>query len=268
MSADHDLESRIADFYASEAPPRAPDRVLESALSTIDTTRQRRVLMRVPWRFQRMNSLARLAVAAVAVVAVGAVGFALMRADSTSVGAGASPLPSNFARPSPSPSPSPPPALTETFSSTIHGISLSYPAGWRLRPATEPWIAGIPFQGSEFADIIHDPTDGNTFLGLASQALAGRSGEDWANEITNASDWGLDCAQILRTTETVTIDGAPGRIVVHCPGGSPFAVAWVGDRGYLVVLYPIEDRTWFKEILATVQLQPEASVDAVASPSP
>lgn len=268
MNADHDLERRIADFYSSEAPPRAPDRVLESALETIDTTRQRRVLMHVPWRVQRMNPFTRLAVAAVAVVAVGAVGLTLMRKESPSVGTGASPVPSAFVRPSPSPSPTPPPALTETFTSTMHGISVSYPAGWRPRAATAPWTDGIPYQKSEFADVIHDPSDENTFLGLASQALAGRSGEDWANEISNASEWGLDCAQTLRTQETVTIDGAPGRIVVHCPGGNPFALAWTGDRGYVVVLYPIADRAWFNEILATVRLHPEAAVDAVTPPSP
>ena len=37
MNANHDLERRLADFYATEAPPRAPDRVLESVLATIDT---------------------------------------------------------------------------------------------------------------------------------------------------------------------------------------------------------------------------------------
>ena len=29
MNANHELERRLADFYASEVPQRAPDRVLE-----------------------------------------------------------------------------------------------------------------------------------------------------------------------------------------------------------------------------------------------
>ena len=57
MNADLDLERRVADYYATEAPPRAPDWMLGAALATIDITPQRRVLIRVPWRFPIMNTL-------------------------------------------------------------------------------------------------------------------------------------------------------------------------------------------------------------------
>ena len=43
---------------------------------------------------------------------------------------------------SPEPSPSPPasaPPLTQSFTSTQHGISVSYPEGWTAQAATEPW---------------------------------------------------------------------------------------------------------------------------------
>lgn len=79
MSANLDLERRLADFYATEAAQRAPDWVLESVLATIDTTPQRRALIRVPWRFQNMSSFAKLAIATVVVIAVGAVGLAVLR---------------------------------------------------------------------------------------------------------------------------------------------------------------------------------------------
>jgi len=69
MNAGHDLERRLADYYATEVPPRAPDRVLGSALSTIDTTRQRRAIIRVPRRFPTMNTYLKWAVAAVVVLA-------------------------------------------------------------------------------------------------------------------------------------------------------------------------------------------------------
>ena len=47
MNANHELERRLADFYASEAPQRAPDRVLESVLATYLTSlRQRRAVFR------------------------------------------------------------------------------------------------------------------------------------------------------------------------------------------------------------------------------
>ena len=55
MSANDDLERRIADFYATEVVPRTPGRVLQAALETVDATPQRRAHVRVPWRFPRMN---------------------------------------------------------------------------------------------------------------------------------------------------------------------------------------------------------------------
>lgn len=79
MNANHELERRLAGYYASEAPSRAPDRVLEATLASIDSTRQRRAVVRPPWRFPIMNSYAKVAIAAVAVVAIGAVGLAMLR---------------------------------------------------------------------------------------------------------------------------------------------------------------------------------------------
>ena len=75
MTATPDLEHRITDYCATEAPPRAPAWVLESALSTTELTRQRRGFVRAPWRFPIMNSYARMAIAAVAVIAIGAFGM-------------------------------------------------------------------------------------------------------------------------------------------------------------------------------------------------
>ena len=101
MNAHHDLERRLADFYDAEAPRQAPDRVLHAALVSIDTTRQRRVLIRVPRRFQMMNSFARLATAAVAAVVVGAIGLALALGPLRSgTGAVATPLPDRLPSPS------------------------------------------------------------------------------------------------------------------------------------------------------------------------
>ena len=79
MTANDNLERRIADHYAAEATPRAPDWLLRSTLEAIDVTPQRRVLMRVPWRDPHMNNFAKVAIAAVVVIAVGAVGLSLLR---------------------------------------------------------------------------------------------------------------------------------------------------------------------------------------------
>src|SRR5215216_1835162 len=83
MNANHEIERRLADFYAAEAPARAPDWVLRSALATVDTTHQRRALGRVPWRLPNMNTFAKAAVAAAAVIAVGFVGLTVLRSASS-----------------------------------------------------------------------------------------------------------------------------------------------------------------------------------------
>ena len=79
MNSNGDLERRIAELYATEMPPRAPDWVLGVALETVDITSQRRTAVRAPWRFWGMNANSKVAVAAVVVIAVGAVGLAVLR---------------------------------------------------------------------------------------------------------------------------------------------------------------------------------------------
>jgi hypothetical protein len=265
VSANDELERRLRDFYAAEAPLRAPDRLLHAALSTIQTTRQRRVIVRVPWRFPTMNSYAKVAVAAVGVIAAGAIGLAaIQRGPAPGVGNVASPT----ATPSPIASASPPgfvmPALDESFTSALHGYTMSYPGVWSVTPATEPWTTAEPFlQGSEFADIFRRAPEGNSFLGVASQALAGRSGAEWAAAMSSSSAWDDSC---VPATEQVTIHTAPGNVVVHCDG-TLTALAWIEDRGYLIVLYGIGDRTWFDGVLDTIQLEPSDAAGATASPS-
>ena len=67
------------------------------------------------------------------------------------------------------------PALTETFTSTIHGISVSYPEGWVPRAATEPWPAGgIVQQETPFGDVIEDGIRGRHRVHCTCVAAAGR----------------------------------------------------------------------------------------------
>jgi hypothetical protein len=259
MNANHDLERRLADFYENEAPLRAPDWVLGQALSTIDTTKQRRALVRVPWRFPIMSSYAKLAVAVVAVIAVGLVGLAVLRPGTgTNVGGpGGSPSPSSGSA-SPNPSVSPPPALTETFTSAMHGISLSYPSGWNVRPATEPWTSGLVQGESPYADVINQRESDSAFIAVASQPLAGRTLDAWATDYMAQ----FTCVP----TEPVTVDGASG-VLSDCAEG-PHALVSVEGRGYVIWLYRMDDTAWFQEILATVQLHPEDALDAAPSASP
>lgn len=93
MNAKRDLERWLSDFYSGQATNMAPDRVLTSALATIEATPQRRVLTRVPWRFLDVGTYVRLAGAACAVIAVVAVGSALYSGRAPIIGTDASPTP-------------------------------------------------------------------------------------------------------------------------------------------------------------------------------
>ena len=257
MTADRRLDRRIADYYAAEPPQRAPDRVLAASLATIEQTPQRRVLSRVPWRFQFMSSFAKLAAAALAVVAVVAIGFALY---------------SNNGRigsvPTQTPAPTPTPAVTavstteplsETFTSAIHGMAVDHPAGWTVTPGAGPWTTSLPgTDDPPSRDTIAAPEPENVFIGLASQPLAGRSDQAWIGEIADDPSWGDSCD--TTDTQPVTVDGAAG-VATLCPERPLNALVADGQRGYFIVLYGSDDRAWFDEILATVQLDPEAAVD-------
>jgi hypothetical protein len=266
MTANDPLERRIADHYAAEIPHRAPARVLDAALAVIDTTPQRRVFLPAPWRFPTMTGFAKVAVAAVAVIAIGALGLAIFRPGSAP-GVGAQPSPSPTV--SPSPDPSAPPPLSSTFTSTVHGISISYPTGWVKDPATQPWTqaVGINFHSSAL-DVAYDPAlKDHLFLAFASQPLGGTTGEAWMTAFLADPEEGCGSA----ATEPITIDGATGRI---CEG---LAAVAAGGRGYHIRMYASDDeswvsryydRAWFRSVLDTVQLQPEDAVSPTSSGSP
>jgi hypothetical protein len=271
MNLNHDLTSRVADYYAAEAPSRAPDWVLQTALATIEITSQRRARIRVPWRFPGMNSYAKYAIAAIVVVALGVVGLNLLRpADGPSVGGqSASPSPSP-ARPSTSgstarPVPTPPP-LTEQFVSALYGYEISYPAGWAVKAGTEPWSGPGFLFGLPAGDNLYDPKlRDHLFVFGASRGLAGQPGEEWATEFLTSAEEPCDVEP-----EPITIDGADG---LTCGGAR--ALTWAADRGYEFHLYTsgdeawladVYDPAWFESVLATVQLTPEDAAAPSAAP--
>lgn len=77
MNATNDLERRIADFYATEAPSRAPDWLLTQAMDSIDTTSQRRTGLGRTWRVPPMTSSAKQALGGAAAVVTVATALAL-----------------------------------------------------------------------------------------------------------------------------------------------------------------------------------------------
>jgi hypothetical protein len=129
----------------------------------------------------------------------------------------------------------------------MNGITVAHPAGWNIRPASQPWTGDLVFQLSPYADVIYQKDDDTPFIALASQALAGRNGHEWAADYLGQLD--DEC----NGTAPVTVGGAPGLRGVDCH----IAMVSVQDRGYLIWLYRIADEAYFNELLATVQLNPD-----------
>jgi hypothetical protein len=273
MNGSRDLERRLTDLYADEGQTRAPDRVLEIALDTIDTTPQRRAFIGLPRRFQPMNSFAKLAIAAVAVLAIGAVGIAVISPRSPSVGPPvATPSPTTSpASPSPTPLPTPSPtpaatplALNKSFTSPLNRISVDYPGGWLVQPATQPSTGVETNFGDPTGDFLYDPVlQDRLFIALRSSPLGGQTAAQWLAAQAVATE--------CPAAGPVTVDGVAGTI-----GGPCDVVLLVrGDRGYVIRLYTGDasgvaayDRAWFLNVLATVKLDPASAAGASASPSP
>ena len=284
MNAHHDLERRLTDYYESEPPQRAPDRVLDAALASLDTTRQRRVLIAAPRRFHRMNSFARLAIAAAAVIVVG-VGLAVagpFRSSGTGPGGVATPSPSPSAVPSASPSASALPSigvassaspsasplapLTGSFTSAVYGFSTSYPAGWKVQPATQQWTTGVPWSCvMTCTDVIYEKESDSPFFSVASQGRDAAGGQ-WMSSVLADPGWEGTCPAV---TQPVDIDGTAGTLATTCPEGLLFAVTTTREsRGYVFILYRIDDIQQFKDFLATVRLHPADAKNTLPTAPP
>lgn len=217
-----------------------------------------------------MNKYVSLALGAAAVVAALVIGAQVLGPPAPG-GVGGVPSASPSFTPAPTattePSPSPPASAappTESFTSTVHGISVSYPEGWTARAATEPWTGCLYCTAvleAPYVDVFHRPPDDDSlFLRIASQPIGESAPEDWV-AAQMASD------ERCTTTEPIVVDGATG-----LSGGDTCLVAVVtaAGRGYHIDLWMSPDdldlvaqydRAWFEEVLATVQLHPEDAVD-------
>jgi len=102
---------------------------------------------------------------------------------------------------------------------------------------------------------MYDPslTD-HLFLALASQPLADFSADAWAEDLL--------AAEGCSPGEPLVVDGAEGVIGTDCN----LALISTDDRGYLIWLYVsgddpevfhVHDRSWFDQMLGTVQLSPQ-----------
>ena len=177
-------------------------------------------------------------------------------------GLGSQPTPEATATPVPTASPeSIPPPLTPSFTSSVHGYSASYPEGWTVRAATEPWTQRtfpLSFEGPDI-DVLYDPNlnSGGPFLAIASQPIGDSTPEDWVASQMSSEE---GCSAHM----AVTVDGFSGQIGRY---DCTLAVVTAAGRGYRFQPYtgseaPLAfDHRWFEEVLATMELYPEDAVD-------
>ena len=146
-----------------------------------------------------MNKFVTIGLGAAAVVVLVFVGAQLFGSPSGGTGRRAEPEPTADARADRHPRTIPvaaasAPPLTQSFTSTLHGFSVSYPEGWTAQAATEPLdeMTRSPssFGHSAKHDFLYDPTlTSNLFLTIASQPIGDSTPEDWVAE-QMASDEG------------------------------------------------------------------------------
>jgi hypothetical protein len=277
MSAQRDLDRQLTAFLA-DGPTTLPDASFDAVRDRTEQTRQRVVLG--PWRVPNVSKLVPIGLGAAAVIAVLFLGSQFIGSPSSNVGGPASQppatvapseAPASAAPASAAPSPVSTPPLAENFTSTVHGISVSYPEGWTARAATEPWtdcLSCTLVLSNPQVDVLLHPVHGDgLFLRIASQPIGESAPEDWVAAQMASDD---RCT----TTEPIIVDGATG-----LSGGETCLVAVVttAGRGYHIDLYVSPDnldlvaqydRAWFEEVLATVQLRPEDAVDVAPSATP
>ncbi|HEX5014992.1 MAG TPA: hypothetical protein VFV72_12635 [Candidatus Limnocylindrales bacterium] len=270
MTATRDPE-RMIHVFLLEGAEQMQDQVYDAIRAQVDLRPQRAVIG--PWRVPALNKFVPIGLGAVAVVAVLFVGSRFIGSPTPNVGgppsqasasAAASEAPASGA-----PSSITPPPLTQTFTSPLHGISLSYPEGWLAQAATEPWTSPtFPFvYDSPEVDFLHEASGFNLNLVFASRPIGNSTPEDWIAEQMAGPE---GCTG----TEPITLDGATGLIGA---GNCKVAVVTTEGRGYMILAGISPDdpsnaftygRDWFEEVLATVQLHPEDAVDAAPSAAP
>jgi hypothetical protein len=273
MSTDRDFE-RAALAWLAEGPERLPDRVLDAVADEIHLTPQRRAL-RTPWRDPRMNQLTRAVtvIAAAVVVVIG--GVVVLRPSSPSGQGSSGTTPaasgSGSASASTSPASSGLPALTETFTSTVGGFSISYPAGWKVVRATQTWPTGS-FTSNPDDHSVDAFSGPNLAIYAVSQKLAtSTTPAKWLDEYL--SDAALefsnrtDCAVVR--TEPIVVDGATGVMNYSCSVVLIDSIVTSGGRAYVFSLQGDSvDKAWMLELLKTVQLHPESAIDTASSAAP
>jgi hypothetical protein len=290
MNTERDFDL-LANAWMAEGPDELPDRIFESAMDEVHglppgrrARRARRVLFGFPAHGVRGVGVLRFGVAVASVVAVAGLGvlaLAVIVGGRPSVivhptgsppgSPQASPRPSVSPRPSPTPRPQVP--LTERFVSAVNRYSISYPAGWTIKPATKAFAYGSSLTLADpTVDVLRAP-DGRTRLYITSMAIP-----RGVTELT----WHLTQEQLQPDGPTVcepgagaggqedrhlavTVGGVRGDAGPSCQS-IQYVTPITGRRGYEFLLYPTpvgtgseeekSDRDLFVAILRSVELDP------------
>lgn len=157
-------------------------------------------------------------------------------------------------------------ALTETFTSTFHGYSVQYPAGWSATQAAGPWRAGASAAnwGSPVLDDLHGSA---VRLSAASQPLAtAQTADAWlttyasygACEGADPSSW--PTIQVGDQVGKMSADGCAAKGASIASGGLLFdVVVFVGGRAYDFTIDGLTDHAFVEAILATVVFDPNSA---------
>lgn len=149
--------------------------------------------------------------------------------------------------------------LTETFTSTLHGYSVRYPAGWSATAATAVWEVGASGNvwGSAALDDIHGSTV--RFVAASQQLANGQTADAWlaayasqgACEGSDPSQW--PSIPVGDRDGVMSADGCPALGGTIAPGGRLFdVVVFVGPRAYDFTVDGTTDHAFVEAILATV----------------
>jgi len=262
MNAGPDVERLISDWLADEAPARAPDRILVTAAYRSAHTRQRRFGavrrsvpdMKISWQ------LAAAAVVGILVIALGAAYLGRNASGGVGGGPAATPTPSPTATATESVAPTPGPtvpSLTQTFTSSLHGYSIKYPADWSVRGSVRSLSENeVPWSDSEAVDFISEGASGVLDHGIivgAQEVAPGTTSQAFAASTT------LVICGAPSAEESIDIGGETGRLFTYpsCNGlRHLWAVVVHGTSAFHVVLIngqveQVPDRVLFDEVLAT-----------------
>jgi len=269
MTSRSDVE-RVLDRYLADGAEQVPDRVIDDALRQIDHIPQRRAL-RVPWRFNDMPSVFKLALAGATVVAVLVVGsMFLNRGPTNSVGGPGvgSPSPSASVPASATASPSPSLALTDTsnwvpFTSDLYGYSIARPPTWVAQPATRDWSLETDradWVGHGVADRFWGAAEGEDTLvtAFADDVPSGMSDDEWLTayyEGTEADGQQCDAlVEELKPLPAIMVDGRRGVIAVNEACSDAQAFVFTEGRVHVFAVWRAEVAL-LEAFLSTVRFQ-------------